>query len=61
MSLGVSALKVERPITQKGIIALEVTMATLRYAITCQPLPTKQPPRTSLPAWGSTADLLVLS
>ena len=41
MSLGVSALKVEGPITQKGIIALEVTMATLRYAITCQPLQTK--------------------
>ena len=50
MSLGASALKMEGPVAQKGSIALEVTIATLRYAITCQPLQTKKPPCTSLPA-----------
>ena len=50
MSSGASALKLEGPVAQKGSIALEVTMATLRYAITCQPLQTKKPPCTSLPA-----------
>ena len=27
-----------------------------KYANTCKPLQTQRPPRTSLPAWGSTAD-----
>ena len=32
-----------------------------KYAITCKPLQTQRPPRTGLPAWGSTADPLALS
>ena len=40
MSLGASALKMEGPVARKGGIALEVTIATLRYVITCQPLQT---------------------
>ena len=35
--------------------------AKLKYAITCKPLQTWPPPRTSLPVWGSSADPLVLS
>ena len=31
------------------------------YTITCKPLQTRRPPCTGLPAWGSTADPLVLS
>ena len=35
--------------------------AEILYSITCKPLQTQWPSRKSPPAWGSTADILVLS